>query len=267
LHIPADVSQLSLQQSPSTTQESPGCPPDAPPQVLSHVPHDPEQQSLSCAQVEPSCDPEVPPQVPSHVPHVAPLQQSLLLAHPWPLDAQPHVLFTHWPLQQSVSVEQVSPSCPPDAPPHVPSQLPKSSAPQQSLLLWQLSPSLPHGFAHMPPVHTRTPQQSLESVHVSPDPRQPHVPLPLHTLGAQQSLLLVHAVPEPAHPQVDVVVSQLRAPQQSRLPVQPSPLDAHPHVLLTQSAEQQSEAVEHDVPSDEHPPVVPVPPSSPELGS
>jgi hypothetical protein len=119
----------------------------------------------------------------------------------------------------------------------------------------------------MPPVHTRTPQQSLELVHVSPVPRQPHVPLPLHRLGAQQSLLLEHAVPEPAHPHVEVVESQLSAPQQSRLPVQPSPLDAHPQVLLTHSAEQQSEAVEHDVPSDEHPPVVPVPPSSRVLGS
>jgi hypothetical protein len=82
LHNPEDVSQLSLQQSPSSTQEAPGCPPDAPPHVLSHVPHEPEQQSVSCAQVAPSCDPEAPPQVLSHVPHVAPLQQSLSLAHP-----------------------------------------------------------------------------------------------------------------------------------------------------------------------------------------
>jgi hypothetical protein len=86
-------------------------------------------------------------------------------------------------------------------------------------------------------------------------------------LGAQQSALLVHAVPEPAHPHVEVPVSQLRAPQQSALPVQPCPLVAQPQVLFTQRPEQQSPAAEHALPSCVHEePVVPpsllVPPST-----
>jgi hypothetical protein len=139
--------------------------------------------------------------------------------------------------------------------------------PQQSLSAEQVPPAPAHALAHAPFVQTSAPQQSLSLAQVSPVPRHPQVPLPLHTFGAQQSALLVQAVPEPAHPQVEVPVSQARAPQQSPLLVQPCPLVAHPHVPFTQRAEQQSDGLEHELPSWVHdvevvPPSSPVPPST-----
>jgi hypothetical protein len=97
--------------------------------------------------------------------------------------------------------------------------------------------------------HTRLPQHSALSVHVSPVPRQPHVLPALHTSGEQQSPLVVHDVPLPAQPQVEVFESHSRAPQQSRLPVHPWPLEAQPQVPLTHRLEQHSDADEHAVPS------------------
>jgi hypothetical protein len=234
--------------------------------VLSQVPHEPSQQSLSWLQLAPSCPPEVPPHVPSHVPHDWLLQQSESLVQPCPVEAQPQLPLVHAPLQHSSGELQLAPSCEPTCPPQVLSHVPQVTPPQQSLSVVQLPPEPEHGLPHIPPLHVRLPQQSLSLVQLSPVPRHPQVPLPLHTFGAQQSLLLVHAVPEPAQPQVLVLVSQLSAPQQSRLPVQPCPLVAHPHVLFTQSAEQQSDALEHELPSGLHippeppSPVPPVPP-------
>ncbi len=174
----------------------------------------------------------------------------------------------HNPLQQSLSCTQPSPSCAPDVPPHVLSQVPHATPPQQSLLVVQLPPTSEHWLAHAPLVQTSVPQQSPSLVHASPVPRQPQVPLPLHRFGAQQSALLVQAVPEPAHPHVEVSASQLSAPQQSALPVQPCPLVAQPQVPFTHRAEQQSDAAEQVAPSSLHvvpptvPPSPPVPPST-----
>lgn len=193
------------------------------------------------------------------MPHVCPLQQSPSLWQPCPVAAHPHVPSAHVPLQQSSGELQLWPSWEPEAPPHVLSQVPQLAPPQQSLSVVQLPPEPEQGLAQAPLVQTRAPQQSLSLVQVSPVPRHPQVPLPLHTLGAQQSLLLVHAVPDPAQPHVLVLVSQLSAPQQSRLPVQPCPLVAQPHVPFTQSAEQHSDALEQEVPSELQPP--PAPPS------
>jgi hypothetical protein len=231
--------------------------------VLSQVPQVLLQQSLSWLQLEPSCAPDPPPQVLSHVPHVWLSQQSPSLAHVAPAAAQPHVPLAHVPPQQSVSELQLDPSWAPDVPPQVLSQVPHVAPLQQSLSLAQVPPELAHGLAHAPLVHTRVPQQSPSLVHVSPVPRHPQVPLPLHTLGEQQSELLAHAAPEPAQPQVEVPVSQLSAPQQSPLPVQPWPLVAQPHVEFTQSDEQQSPALVHALPSWVQPPEPPVPLSSP----
>jgi hypothetical protein len=86
--------------------------------VPSQVPHDPLQQSPSLLQLAPSCPPDGPPQVLSHVPHVA-LQQSPSVAHPPPLAAQPHVPPAHVPLQHSLAEPQLAPSCEPTAPPQV----------------------------------------------------------------------------------------------------------------------------------------------------
>ncbi len=185
------------------------------------MPHEPLQQSLFWAQVAPSCEPEGPPHVLSQVPHVWPLQQSLSPAQPAPVIAQPQVPPAHVPLQQSLGELQLAPSPDPVVPPQVLSHVPQATPPQQSLLLVQVPPASEHGLAHAPLVQTSVPQQSPSLLHASPVPRQPQVPLPLHTFGAQQSALLVQAVPEPAHPHVEVLVSQLRAPQQSPLPVQP----------------------------------------------
>jgi hypothetical protein len=165
-------------------------------------------------------------------------------------------------LQHSLSLAQLAPLEAPEGPPQVLSHVPQPTPPQQSEALEHEPPGSAHALAHAPFVHTSEPQQSLSFVHVSPVPRQPHVPLPLHTLGAQQSALVVQAVPDPAHPHVDVLVSQLSAPQQSALLPQPWPLVAHPQVPLAQIAEQQSDALEHDVPSALHeldPPSPPVP--------
>jgi hypothetical protein len=268
LQVPEPGSQLPLQQSPSLPQPSPGAPPETPPHTPSHVPQDPLQQSEFWEQAVPSCAPDVPPHVLSQVPHVWPLQQSLSPAHPAPVIAHPHVPLAHVPLQHWSGELQLAPSWNPVAPPQVLSQVPHATPPQQSLSLVQVPPAFEHGLAQAPLVHTRLPQQSPSLAHASPVPRQPQVPLPLHTLGAQQSALLVQAVPEPAHPHVEVPVSQLRAPQQSALPVQPCPLVAQPQVLFTQRPEQQSDAAEQALPSWLHvePPVVPpsplVPPST-----
>ena len=57
--------------------------------------------------------------------------------------------------------------------------------------------------------------------------------------------------------------SQTSAPQQSASLPQPAPLDAHPQVPSTQSAEQHSDAEPHVTPSSEHPPPpLPLPPPS-----
>jgi hypothetical protein len=203
-------------------------------------------------QLAPNSAPEAPPHVLSQVPHVVEPQQSVSMAQFCPVDAHPHVLFTHWSLQQSLFTAHVAPVCAPEAPPHVPSHVPQLWPLQQSPELWHAPPTSVHGFAQTPLLHTSTPQQSLELAHVAPVPRQPHVPVPLHTLGAQQSLVLLQDAPEPEHPHVDVLVSQASEPQQSPLPVQPWPLAAQPQVPLTQSPEQQSDAVEHDAPSEVH---------------
>lgn len=245
-------------------QPEPDGAPEAPPHVPSHVPHEPLQQSASVPQLAPSGEPLGPPQVLSHVPHAS-VQQSDEVAQDPPVAAQPQVPPAQVPLQQSVPVPQLAPSGEPLWPPQVSSHVPQVSE-QQSPSVVQLPPVSEQELPHCPLLlQMRRPQQSLLLLHASPVPRQPHVPLPLHTFGAQQSALVEHEVPEPAHPHVDVPVSQLRAPQQSALPVQPWPLEAHPHVLFTHRPEQQSPAVLHDVPSSLQP--VPVPPSSPVPGS
>lgn len=114
-------------------------------------------------------------------------------------------------------------------------------------------------------MHTSVPQHSPSLLHASPVPRHPHVPWLLHTLGAQQSELLEQDVPAPAHPHVPVFVSQLSAPQQSPLLVQPWPLVAQPQTPFRHTPLQQSEPVEQESPSDAHPP--PTPESPPLLST
>ena len=245
-------------------QPDPDGAPEGPPHVPSQFPHEPLQQSASAPQLAPSGEPLGPPHVLSQVPQASE-QQSDELAQDPPVAAQPQVPPAHVPLQQSVPVPQLAPSGEPLWPPQVSSHVPQVSE-QQSLSVVQLPPVPEHELAHCPLLlQMSVPQQSALSPHDSPVPRHPHLPALLQTFGAQQSLLLEHDVPEPAHPHVEVPVSQLRAPQQSALPVQPWPLEAHPHVLFTHRPEQQSPAVLHDVPSSLHP--MPVPPSSPVPGS
>jgi hypothetical protein len=246
------------QQSLSSEHPAPSAAPEAPPQVLSHVPHEPPQQSLSSEHPAPSAPPEMPPQVLSHVPQLAPLQQSASSAQVSPLSAHPHTPpLVQDPEQQSLATLHASPSCAPEAPPqvlsHVPHEVPavqqslsdwqvppdaeqgvphvpllhtNPSALQQSVSVVQVSPLCPQaGAAQAPLVHTFVPQQSLSAEQVSPAFAQPHVPA-LQMLGAQQSLLSLHEAPAAWQAHVIDVGSQLRAPQQSPSEAQACPLDA-----------------------------------------
>jgi hypothetical protein len=254
----APSTQRLPQQSPSWEQPAPSAPPDAPPQVLSQVPHEPPQQSLSWPQPAPSAPPIWPPQVLSQVPQETPLQQSASTAHPAPLSAHPHSPeVVQLPEQQSVPAPQVSPSCAPEAPPQVLSQVPqvaplqqsvstwhdapvsphgspqvpalqtKPSEPQQSVSVVQVAPSCPQALApHMPALQTREPQQSPSWEQVSPLLAQPHVPA-LQMEGAQQSALAEQLAPAAWQAQVRELVSQRSTPQQSSLLAQVSPLPLH----------------------------------------
>jgi hypothetical protein len=80
------------QQSPSPEHVAPSCAPEAPPHVLSHVPHElAPQQSLSVWHVPPESEHGFP-QVPSLL-HASSPQQSLSCWQESPVPRQPHVFW------------------------------------------------------------------------------------------------------------------------------------------------------------------------------
>jgi hypothetical protein len=216
------------------------------------------------------------------------LQQSLSNWHISVVSAQPQSALTHWREQQSVGLTHAAPSrLHVLATPHVSEFGSQTSAPQQSMLVAQLSPKFAHpqtplthwseqhsdGSKHDVPstlqllVHVllfgsqrRVPQHSLLSVQEAPTSWQAQVPVFVsHRRAPQQSALFEQEPPMFAQAHVWLVESRRRAPQQSPLFAHVSPENAQPHVPLTHWKSQQSFADVHDRPSSLQ---LPPPPAS-----
>lgn len=168
--------------------------------------------------LEPLVDPEslappLPPPEPASLPpplasggaHVPAAQvceqQSLKLAHDWPLAL--HCTDWHWPiahewLQQSEAVAHALPSLAHAGGAHVPAL---HDPLQHALFAWHAWPAGAHvTLTQRPPVQVLL-QHWLSCVHAALMPRHappPHIPSTHDWL--QQSLYIVHAAPVPAHP-------------------------------------------------------------------
>jgi len=152
--------------------------------------------------------------------------------------ATQHVPSTQPPPQHSLGLEHV------DSPPlHVTcSQRPRLQAsPEQQLVGWQLSPSVPHELEHRPLLQPSIAQQSFASVHPSPLDRHVAGPQAPSTQSPSQQSLPT-SQPTPAERQRRSQTSSMHDPplQHARSVRQCSPIGAHRQLPSVHANEQQS---------------------------